>query len=49
MQAQRSRQFPWRRIGTGEDTANAALFLASEPGSFLPGLSLPVCGGQVMA
>jgi 3-oxoacyl-[acyl-carrier protein] reductase len=41
-------RIPLRRIGTVEDTANAALFLASELGSFVTGLYLPVCGGQVM-
>jgi 3-oxoacyl-[acyl-carrier protein] reductase len=50
--AERERQeqrVPLGRIGTVEDTANAALFLASELGSFVTGLYLPVCGGQVMA
>jgi 3-oxoacyl-[acyl-carrier protein] reductase len=41
-------QVPLRRSGTVEDTANAALFFASDLGSFLTGLYLPVCGGQVM-
>jgi 3-oxoacyl-[acyl-carrier protein] reductase len=41
-------RIPLRRIGTVEDTANVALFLASELGSFVTGLYLPVCGGQVM-
>ncbi len=31
-----------------QDTANVALFLASELGSFVTGLYIPVCGGQVM-
>ena len=35
-------------FGTVEDTANVALFLASELGSFVTGLYIPVCGGQVM-
>ena len=39
---------PLRRIGRVEDTANVALFLASELGSYVTGLYLPVCGGQVM-
>ncbi len=42
-------RIPLRRIGTVEDTANVALFLASDLGSFVTGLYLPVCGGQVMA
>jgi NAD(P)-dependent dehydrogenase (short-subunit alcohol dehydrogenase family) len=37
-----------RRLGTVEDTANVALFLASELGSFVTGLYIPVCGGQIM-
>lgn len=39
---------PLRRIGMVEDTANAALFLASELGSYVTGHYLPVSGGQVM-
>jgi 3-oxoacyl-[acyl-carrier protein] reductase len=42
-------RIPLRRIGTVEDTANVALFLASELGSYVTGLYIPVCGGQVMA
>jgi 3-oxoacyl-[acyl-carrier protein] reductase len=42
-------RIPLRRIGTVEDTANVALFLASDLGSFVTGVYLPVCGGQVMA
>lgn len=41
-------QVPLRRVGTVDDTANVALFLASELGSFVTGLYIPVCGGQVM-
>jgi 3-oxoacyl-[acyl-carrier protein] reductase len=47
-QERRAQQIPLRRIGTVEDTANVALFLASELGSFVTGLYIPVCGGQVM-
>jgi 3-oxoacyl-[acyl-carrier protein] reductase len=47
-QAQREQRIPLRRIGTVEDTANVALFLASELGSYVTGLYIPVCGGQVM-
>ena len=39
---------PLRRVGRVEDTANVALFLASELGSFVTGHYIPVCGGQVM-
>jgi 3-oxoacyl-[acyl-carrier protein] reductase len=42
------KQVPLRRIGTVEDTANAALFLASDLASFITGAYIPVCGGQVM-
>jgi 3-oxoacyl-[acyl-carrier protein] reductase len=45
---QREQSIPLRRIGTVEDTANVALFLASELGSYVTGLYIPVCGGQVM-
>jgi 3-oxoacyl-[acyl-carrier protein] reductase len=48
-QRQRHEQrIPMRRIGTVEDTANAALFLASDLAAFVTGHYLPVCGGQVM-
>jgi 3-oxoacyl-[acyl-carrier protein] reductase len=46
--ARHEQQVPLRRTGTVEDTANVALFLASELGSFVTGLYVPVCGGQVM-
>ncbi len=42
------KQVPLRRSGTVEDTANAALFFASDLGSFVTGEYLLVCGGQVM-
>ncbi|MCH9674083.1 MAG: SDR family oxidoreductase [Gammaproteobacteria bacterium] len=41
------KRIPMGRVGTVEDTANAALFLASDLGSFVTGHYLPVCGGQV--
>jgi len=47
-QEKHEKQVPLRRTGTVEDTAHAALFLASELSSFVTGLYLPVCGGQVM-
>lgn len=47
-QAKHEKQIPLRRTGTVEDTAHAALFFASELGSFVTGHYLPVCGGQVM-
>jgi len=48
MQEKHEKQVPLRRTGTVEDTAHAALFFASELSSFLTGLYLPVCGGQVL-
>lgn len=48
-QERHEKQIPLRRTGTVEDTANAALFFASELGSFITGHYLPVCGGQVLA
>jgi 3-oxoacyl-[acyl-carrier protein] reductase len=47
-QEKHEKQVPLRRTGTVEDTAQAALFFASELSSFVTGLYLPVCGGQVM-
>lgn len=46
--ARHEQQVPLRRSGTVEDTAHVALFLASELGSFVTGLYIPVCGGQFM-
>ena len=46
--ARHEQQVPLRRVRTVEDTANVALFLASELASFVTGLYIPVCGGQVM-
>src|SRR2546422_7237089 len=47
-QEKHEKQVPMRRSGTVEDTAHAALFFASELGSFVTGLYMPVCGGQGM-
>ena len=46
--ARHENRVPMRRIGKVEDTANVALFLASELASFVTGHYVPVCGGQVM-
>jgi NAD(P)-dependent dehydrogenase (short-subunit alcohol dehydrogenase family) len=44
--AERDRQVPLRRkMGTGWDVANAALFLASDEANFITGVTLPVDGG----
>jgi 3-oxoacyl-[acyl-carrier protein] reductase len=40
---------PLRRLGTPEDVARAALFLASEESSWVTGIVLDVAGGAVMA
>jgi 3-oxoacyl-[acyl-carrier protein] reductase len=39
---------PLGRIGLPEDSANAAVFLASEAASWLTGITLDVAGGRVM-
>lgn len=39
---------PMRRRGTDEDIANCVCFLASDLASFISGVYLPVCGGNVM-
>ena len=36
---------PVRRLGTGDDIANAALFLASDEASYVTGVVIPVDGG----
>jgi 3-oxoacyl-[acyl-carrier protein] reductase len=43
-----SRRAPLRRIGRPEDTAAAAVFLASDASSWLTGITLDVAGGRVM-
>lgn len=40
---------PWPRLGTPEDVANAALFLASDEATFLTGHNLFVDGGWMAA
>jgi NAD(P)-dependent dehydrogenase (short-subunit alcohol dehydrogenase family) len=45
--AERDAKVPLRRkMGTGWDVANAALFLASDEASFITGVTLPVDGGS---
>lgn len=46
VEAERDSKVPLRRkMGTGWDVANAALFLASDEASFITGVTLPVDGG----
>ncbi|GAB3512411.1 hypothetical protein GCM10027575_27630 [Phytohabitans suffuscus] len=40
---------PLRRLGTPDDVAGAALFLASEESSWITGVILDVAGGAVLA
>jgi 3-oxoacyl-[acyl-carrier protein] reductase len=39
---------PLKRRGTDQEIANAVVFLASDLASFITGVYLPVCGGNVM-
>ena len=39
---------PLKRLGTPEDVAHAALFLASESATWITGIVLDVAGGAVM-
>jgi 3-oxoacyl-[acyl-carrier protein] reductase len=41
-------EIPLGRFGTGEDIANAVVFLASEDASYVTGQVLSVNGGMVM-
>lgn len=43
-----SASVPLRRRGTDQEIANAVAFLASDLASFITGVYLPVCGGNVM-
>jgi NAD(P)-dependent dehydrogenase (short-subunit alcohol dehydrogenase family) len=39
-------QIPLKRMGTAQDMANAALFLASDEAAMITGVALPVDGGM---
>ena len=41
-------QIPMERLGSADDVAGAALFLASEEASYITGQVIPVDGGMVM-
>jgi NAD(P)-dependent dehydrogenase (short-subunit alcohol dehydrogenase family) len=46
LRAERSARVPMGHMGTGWDTANAALFLCSDEARFITGVALPVDGGM---
>jgi 3-oxoacyl-[acyl-carrier protein] reductase len=48
MQAKVAESLPLRRLGTAEDVAQAALFLASDASSWITGHTLDVSGGKIM-
>jgi 3-oxoacyl-[acyl-carrier protein] reductase len=48
MQAKVAEGLPLRRIGTPEDVAQAALFLASDASAWITGHTLDVNGGKLM-
>jgi len=43
-----AKSVPLRRRGTDQEVANAVAFLASDLSSFITGVYLPVCGGNVI-
>jgi 3-oxoacyl-[acyl-carrier protein] reductase len=49
LQGTLAEQHPVRRLGTPEDVAEAALFLASDQSAWISGVILDVAGGSVMA
>jgi 3-oxoacyl-[acyl-carrier protein] reductase len=48
VQEQMREHHPIRRLGTPEDVARAALFLASERSGWISGVTLDVAGGSVL-
>jgi 2-hydroxycyclohexanecarboxyl-CoA dehydrogenase len=48
MRARIAKNYPLRRIGRGEDVANAVVYLASDASSFVTGQTLSVSGGYSM-
>jgi 3-oxoacyl-[acyl-carrier protein] reductase len=48
VQPEYERGVPLRRRGYDQDVANLVAFLASDLASFLTGVRVPVCGGNVM-
>jgi 3-oxoacyl-[acyl-carrier protein] reductase len=49
VQAQVAEMHPLRRLGTPDDVAQVALFLASEAAAWLTGLTIDVAGGRITA
>lgn len=49
VQEQMVRSHPLRRLGTPDDVADAALFLASDRSAWLTGITVDVAGGSVLA
>ncbi len=48
LQAAMAEQHPLRRLGTVDDVARAAVFLASEQASWITGVVLDIAGGAVL-
>jgi 3-oxoacyl-[acyl-carrier protein] reductase len=44
---QLARTFPLRRLGTVDDVADAALFLATAQSSWITGVTIDLTGGRV--
>ncbi|HEY2483336.1 MAG TPA: SDR family oxidoreductase, partial [Caulobacteraceae bacterium] len=44
-----AQRIPMRRIGTDEDMAAAAIYLASRAGDYVVGATIPVDGGVALA
>jgi NAD(P)-dependent dehydrogenase (short-subunit alcohol dehydrogenase family) len=49
LEKQVAESIPLGRIGTPEDVAGTAIFLASRAGAYLTGAVIPVDGGRVNA
>ncbi len=49
IQDQLANEHPLRRLGTPDDVANAALYLASDASSWVTGMILDIAGGAVMS
>jgi NAD(P)-dependent dehydrogenase (short-subunit alcohol dehydrogenase family) len=47
-QAEMLKTIPMGRLGTGDEVANLAAFLASEQSSYITGQAINITGGQLM-